>query len=152
MAEMETMTMAHVNHGTVGREHDHADVCCRRLLFRSWNRGTQESDLILAFAETSLPKFDGNQLDRLEALLDCSDPICSTGPSASLRHRRSTCDAPSAQFLHRPADHTAGTVTITNLTTQEQHIIEGPLNRPLSPFMFPVWYSRSPRRFRFFTA
>jgi antitoxin CptB len=67
--------MAHVNHGELGREQDRADVRCRRLLFRSWNRGTQESDLILgSFAETSLPKFDDNQLDLLEALLDCSDP------------------------------------------------------------------------------
>jgi hypothetical protein len=32
--------MAHVNHGGIGREHDHADVRCRRVLFRSWNRGT----------------------------------------------------------------------------------------------------------------
>jgi antitoxin CptB len=72
---MEIATMAHVNHRGLGREHDHADVRCRRLLFRSWNRGTQESDLILgSFAETSLAKFDGVQLDRLEALLDCSDP------------------------------------------------------------------------------
>ena len=47
----------------------------RRLVFRSWNRGTQESDLILgSFAEASLTDFDGNQLDRFEALLDCSDP------------------------------------------------------------------------------
>ena len=67
--------MADVNHCGLGQEHDHADVRCRRLLFRSWNRGTQESDLILgSFAETSLAKFDGVQLDRLEALLDCSDP------------------------------------------------------------------------------
>ena len=44
-------------------------------LFRSWNRGTQESDLILgSFAETSLADFDRTQLDRFEALLDCSDP------------------------------------------------------------------------------
>jgi succinate dehydrogenase flavin-adding protein (antitoxin of CptAB toxin-antitoxin module) len=28
-----------------GREH--RDVRCRRLLFRCWHRGTQESDLIL---------------------------------------------------------------------------------------------------------
>ena len=69
------MTIAHVNRGGLVREHDHADVRCRRLLFRSWNRGTQESDLILgSFAETSLPKFNSIQLDRLEALLDCSDP------------------------------------------------------------------------------
>jgi antitoxin CptB len=53
----------------------YANVRRRRLLFRSWNRGTQESDLILGpFAETSLAHFDGTQLDRFEALLDCSDP------------------------------------------------------------------------------
>jgi antitoxin CptB len=51
------------------------EIRCRRLLFRSWNRGTQESDLILgSFAETSLTSFDSIQFDRLEALLDCSDP------------------------------------------------------------------------------
>jgi len=72
---MEIATMARVHSSGLEREHDHADVRCRRLLFRSWNRGTQESDLILgSFTETSLPKFDGIQLDRLEALLDCSDP------------------------------------------------------------------------------
>jgi antitoxin CptB len=44
------------------------------LLFRSWNRGTQESDLILgSFAETFLTSFDSTQLDRFEALLDCAD-------------------------------------------------------------------------------
>ena len=47
----------------------------RRLLFRSWHRGTQESDLILGtFAEGALAGFDDEQLDRFEALLDCTDP------------------------------------------------------------------------------
>ena len=47
----------------------------KRLLFRCWHRGTQESDLILGpFAETSLADFDRAQLARLEALLDCTDP------------------------------------------------------------------------------
>jgi antitoxin CptB len=56
-------------------EEPHAEVRRRRLLFRSWNRGTQESDLILgSFAETSLASFNAVQLDRFEALLDCSDP------------------------------------------------------------------------------
>jgi antitoxin CptB len=51
------------------------EVRRRRLLFRSWNRGTQESDLILgSFSEQSLASLDSVQLDRLEALLDCSDP------------------------------------------------------------------------------
>jgi antitoxin CptB len=46
-----------------------------RLLFRSWHRGTQESDLLLgAFADGCRSSLDGNQLRRFEALLDCSDP------------------------------------------------------------------------------
>jgi len=47
----------------------------QRLLFRCWHRGTQESDLILGpFAESSLKGFDSSQLDRFEALLECTDP------------------------------------------------------------------------------
>jgi antitoxin CptB len=54
---------------------NHPDVRLRRLLFRSWHRGTQESDLILgSFAESRLSDFDTDQLDRFEALLDCTDP------------------------------------------------------------------------------
>ena len=54
---------------------DGSDTRVRRLLFRSWHRGTQESDLILGpFAEGSLTGFDGDQLDRFDALLDCTDP------------------------------------------------------------------------------
>jgi antitoxin CptB len=56
-------------------------MCCtdpdarrRRVLFRSWRRGTQEVDLLLgAFADDFLAGFDGAQLDRFEALLDCPD-------------------------------------------------------------------------------
>jgi antitoxin CptB len=51
-----------------------SDIRRKRLLFRSWHRGTQESDLILgSFAETFLTSFDTAQLDRFEALLDCDD-------------------------------------------------------------------------------
>jgi antitoxin CptB len=51
-----------------------SDVRRKRLLFRSWHRGTRESDLILgSFAETYLAAFDAGQLDRFEALLDCPD-------------------------------------------------------------------------------
>jgi antitoxin CptB len=51
-----------------------SDVRRKRLLFRSWHRGTRESDLILgSFAETHLAAFDAGQLDRFEALLDCPD-------------------------------------------------------------------------------
>jgi antitoxin CptB len=46
----------------------------KRLLFRSWHRGTREADLILgSFAEANLPGFDADQLDRYEALLECPD-------------------------------------------------------------------------------
>ena len=54
---------------------DQFDIRRRRLLFRSWHRGTQESDLILgSFAEDCLKTLDGGQLGRFEALLDCTDP------------------------------------------------------------------------------
>ena len=44
--------MNHRNHGDGNR----SDVRVRRLLFRSWHRGTQESDLLLgSFADVSLP-------------------------------------------------------------------------------------------------
>jgi antitoxin CptB len=54
---------------------EYPDVRRRRLLFRCWHRGTQESDLILgSFAEDSLGTLDSDQLGRFEALLDCIDP------------------------------------------------------------------------------
>ena len=50
------------------------DIRRKRLLFRSWHRGTRESDLILGrFADAHLAGFDPIQLDRYEALLDCAD-------------------------------------------------------------------------------
>jgi antitoxin CptB len=56
-------------------DREHRDVRCRRLLFRCWRRGTQESDLILgSFAEGSIETLDSGQLGRFEALLDCTDP------------------------------------------------------------------------------
>jgi antitoxin CptB len=46
----------------------------KRLLFRSWHRGTREADLILgSFAEAHLNDFGTVQLDRYEALLECPD-------------------------------------------------------------------------------
>ena len=54
---------------------DHPDIRCRRLLFRSSRRGTQENDLLLgSFAESCLSGFNAAQLDRFEALLACTDP------------------------------------------------------------------------------
>lgn len=56
-------------------QREQRDIRCRRLLFRCWHRGTQESDLILGpFAEGSLDTLDSGQLGRFEALLDCTDP------------------------------------------------------------------------------
>jgi antitoxin CptB len=50
------------------------DLRRKRLLFRSWHRGTRESDLILGrFAEAYLADFDDGQLDHYEALLECND-------------------------------------------------------------------------------
>ncbi|HTT80209.1 MAG TPA: succinate dehydrogenase assembly factor 2 [Stellaceae bacterium] len=57
-----------------GPRTDDAEIRRRRLLFRCWHRGTQEIDLIFgSFAETSLAGFSTAQLDRFEALMDCSD-------------------------------------------------------------------------------
>ena len=53
---------------------DDFDIQRRRLLFRCWYRGTQESDLIFgSFAETSLQALGNSQLDQFEALLECTD-------------------------------------------------------------------------------
>ncbi|HWD56643.1 MAG TPA: succinate dehydrogenase assembly factor 2 [Stellaceae bacterium] len=47
----------------------------KRLLFRSWHRGTREADLILgSFADEHLAAFDAAQLDCYEALLAMPDP------------------------------------------------------------------------------
>jgi len=46
----------------------------KRLLFRSWHRGTRETDLICgSFAEACLAGFDAEQLARYEALLEAPD-------------------------------------------------------------------------------
>ena len=51
-----------------------SEIRRKRLLFRSWHRGTRESDLILGrFADEHLARFGEGQLDRYEALLDCAD-------------------------------------------------------------------------------
>ena len=56
------------------RETEH-DVRCKRLLFRSWHRGTRELDLLLGpFAERHLSSFSDRQLDIYERFLEHSDP------------------------------------------------------------------------------
>jgi antitoxin CptB len=48
----------------------------KRLLFRSWHRGTKETDLLLgSFAERYLATFSAEQLDRYEALLENDDGL-----------------------------------------------------------------------------
>jgi antitoxin CptB len=50
------------------------DIHRKRLLFRSWHRGTKEADLLLgSFAERHLPAFTREQIDRYEALLAADD-------------------------------------------------------------------------------
>src|SRR5258706_2823801 len=63
---------------TIALRNDHREIRHKRLLFRCWHRGTQETDLILGtFAQESLNGLDDAQLDRFEALLDCADPELS---------------------------------------------------------------------------
>jgi antitoxin CptB len=50
------------------------DTRRKRLLYRSWHRGTREADLLLGpFAERHLAKMTPPQLDRFEDLLNEND-------------------------------------------------------------------------------
>jgi antitoxin CptB len=50
---------------------DGLDIRRRRLLFRSWHRGTREADLIMGrFADVHLPGFSDIELDQYEHLLE----------------------------------------------------------------------------------
>lgn len=47
----------------------------KRVLFRSWHRGTREADLVLgSFADRYVDTFDESQLHAYELLLDEPDP------------------------------------------------------------------------------
>ena len=47
----------------------------KRLIFRSWHRGTREADLMLGgFAERYLERFSETELDLYEDLIGYSDP------------------------------------------------------------------------------
>ena len=70
-----------------------AELRRKRLLYRSWHRGTRESDLILGrFAAAHLARFDEAQLDRYEALIECTDAdlfdwvVGRARPPAALDH------------------------------------------------------------------
>jgi antitoxin CptB len=53
------------------RSSDGLDARRRRLLFRSWHRGTREADLIMGrFADRHIESFSEPELDAYEHLLD----------------------------------------------------------------------------------
>ena len=53
------------------RSSEGLDVRRRRLLFRSWHRGTREADLIMGrFADAHIGTLDASELDEYERLLD----------------------------------------------------------------------------------
>jgi antitoxin CptB len=53
------------------RSSDGLDARRRRLLFRSWHRGTREADLIMGrFADAHIEAFSDGELDQYEYLLD----------------------------------------------------------------------------------
>ena len=59
--------IANENNDTITRQ--------KRLIYRSWHRGTREIDLILGrFAQAHVPNFDDRQLDLYERILLNSDP------------------------------------------------------------------------------
>lgn len=54
---------------------DNISITQKRLIYRSWHRGTREIDLLLGrFAEAHLPQFDAQQLALYERFLNNSDP------------------------------------------------------------------------------
>lgn len=47
----------------------------RKLIYRSWHRGTREMDLLLgSFADLRVYGFSAAQMDQYEAILELSDP------------------------------------------------------------------------------
>ena len=47
----------------------------KRLVFRSWHRGTREMDLLMgSFADRHIPAFSEEELTQYDELLNCSDP------------------------------------------------------------------------------
>jgi antitoxin CptB len=59
----------------MGRSSNGLDDRRRKLLFRSWHRGTREMDLILGhFADTALSGLTQSEVDEYERLMDAPDP------------------------------------------------------------------------------
>lgn len=60
---------------TDNQEPSERDNRRKRLIFRSWHRGTKEMDLILGtFADTHVPLFTEEELLSYERILECNDP------------------------------------------------------------------------------
>jgi len=58
----------------MARPDESPETMRKRLLFRSWHRGTREMDLLLGrFAERHLPTFSDRQIALYETLLGYSD-------------------------------------------------------------------------------
>jgi antitoxin CptB len=86
---------AMAEHGYIRSVMPEPDIAIRRkrLLFRSWHRGTREADLLLgSFADAHLAGFDQSRLDDYEALLECPDADLfdwitgRTGPPPAFDH------------------------------------------------------------------
>ncbi len=56
-------------------DQDNISINRKRLIFRSWHRGTREIDLLLGkFADVHLPDFTENQIALYDRFLNNSDP------------------------------------------------------------------------------
>jgi antitoxin CptB len=54
---------------------DNISITRKRLIFRSWHRGTREIDMLLGkFADAHIPQFDAAQLAAYDRFLNNSDP------------------------------------------------------------------------------
>lgn len=54
---------------------DNISIMRKRLIFRSWHRGTREIDLLLGkFADEHMPRLDEAQLAQYDRFLNNSDP------------------------------------------------------------------------------
>ncbi|MDJ0929647.1 succinate dehydrogenase assembly factor 2 [Breoghania sp.] len=58
----------------LNRSSDGLDSRRKRILFRSWHRGTKEMDLLLGgYVEAHIADLQDDELDRLEHLMDAED-------------------------------------------------------------------------------
>lgn len=56
-------------------QHDDIEIRRRRARYRSWHRGTKETDIILGrFADAHVAGFGADELEQYEILLEEQDP------------------------------------------------------------------------------